>query len=251
LSVVKFPIDTRGVVNFTEGYILLTPEGIRSGGARHPNYKDTHVYTLAVPTYWSDFYECLMEMGKNGATIRSIKEEYELFFYVLEGTATLRVDNDFHEMSKGSYVYLPPNTAHSIDKVSIAPFNFLMIKRKYVPAGLEGPKFIYGNEKDVPEEHVPEQNRTRKYLIPQEETAYDVSVNILKFQPGAGIPLVETHVQHHGIYMLSGTCLWYLGNKWYQSKAGDFIWIMPFTPHSVWCTGATPSSNIIYKNWNR
>jgi len=250
LGIVKFPIDTRGVVNFAEGYTLLTPEGIRSGRARHPNYKDTYVYTLAVPMHWSDFYECLMEMGKNGATI-SIKEEYEFFIYVLRGTATLRVNDNFYEMSKGSYVYLPPETAHSIDKVSIAPFNFLMIKRKYVPVGLEGPKFIYGNEKDVPEEHVPEQNRTRKYLIPQEETACDVSVNILKFQPGAGIPLVETHVQHHGIYMLSGTCLWYLGNKWYQSKAGDFIWIMPFIPHSVWCTGATPSSNIIYKNWNR
>jgi len=146
---------------------------------------------------------------------------------------------------------VPLDTAHCIDKVSIALFNFLMINRKYIPEGPERPKFLYGNEKDVPEENVPEENLTRKHFIPYKDPVYDMSVSIIKFQPGASNPLVETHVQHHGIYMLSGTCLWYLGNKWYQSKSGDFIWIMFLTPQTVWCTGATPLTYTIYKNWNR
>jgi (S)-ureidoglycine aminohydrolase len=205
---------------------------------------------LAFPSNLSDFYAYLVEMGKNGATTQSIREEYEFFIYTLEGSAILRIKDNSYEMSKGDYLYLPPDTAHSIEKV-YAPFNFFMIKRKYMPAGLKRARFIYKNESDVPEEPVPEQNRSRRYLIPNEEVEYDMGATILKFQPGAGIPLVETHTQHHGIYILSGTCLWYLGNKWYQSEAGDFIWLMPFTPHSIWCIGTTPSSCLLYKNWNR
>jgi (S)-ureidoglycine aminohydrolase len=238
-------------VNFAEGYALLTREGIRSGRSRNFNYKDTYVHALAVPAYSSDFYAYLTEMGKKGATLRSIEEESEFFVYALEGAATLNVNKDSYEMSKGDYAYLPPETAHSIESVSISPFSFLMIKRKYIPAGSESPRFIYGSEKDVPEERVPEENRTRKYLIPNEETAFDMGATILKFQPGAGTPIVETHVQHHGILILSGTCLWYLGHKWYQSKTGDFIWLMPFTRHSVWCIGNSQSSCLVYKNWNR
>jgi (S)-ureidoglycine aminohydrolase len=237
-------------MNFAEGYVLLTKEGIRSGRSTNAKYKDTSVYTLAIPTYSSDFYAYLMEMSEKGATPRPIEEENEFFIYSLQGKATLKVDKTSYELSKGDFAYLPPETTHRI-QVSTTPCDFFMIKRKYVPAGSERPRFIFGSERDVQEELVPEENRSRKYLVPNQDATYDLGATILTFKPGAGIPSVETHVQHHGILMLSGTFLWYLGHKWYQSKEGDFLWLMPFAPHSVWCVGNSESSCIVYKNWNR
>ena len=191
-----------------------------------------------------------MDMGKNGSTIRPFKDEYERFLYTLQGAATLGANERSYEMIKGSYAYLPPGMQFSISHVSDAPFRFLMIKRKYIPADSGDPRFICTNEKEMPEEIVQGENRSRKYLMPMDDIAYDMAVNKISFKPGAGLG-IESHIQHHGIYMLEGTCLWYLGSKWHQSEAGDFIWLAPFAPQAAWFTGVNPGSYLLYKNWNR
>jgi len=252
ISPKEFPVETRGVVNFAEGYMLLTPEGVATGRSRLPNYRDTWVHTLAAPMFWTDFHEYLMEMGPKGGTEAPVKDEHEFFIYTLGGRGNLRVDNVSHEMQQGSYAYLPPHATYSIDSEPTAPLRFLLIKRKYVPIGPQRPRVIQGNEMKVPEERIQNmQNVTRKYFIPYDDPLYDMAVSIIKFQPGAGIPDVETHVQHHGIYMLSGTSVWLLGSRWHQVKTGDFIWLTPFSPQTIWCTGHSPFSYLLYKDWNR
>jgi (S)-ureidoglycine aminohydrolase len=89
----------------------------------------------------------------------------------------------------------------------------------------------------------------KKLLSP--EPAFDIAMNIFTFQPGTSLPVIETHIMQHGVYMLQGQGLYYLGDRWYQVKAGDFIWMGSFTTQSFYCTGYSPARYIYYKDINR
>ncbi|MEM1303849.1 MAG: (S)-ureidoglycine aminohydrolase, partial [Planctomycetota bacterium] len=44
------------------------------------------------------------------------------------------------------------------------------------------------------------------------EPAFDMAVNVFTFQPGAALPLVETHIMEHGLYMARGQGVYRLGD---------------------------------------
>ena len=80
---------------------------------------------------------------------------------------------------------------------------------------------------------------------------FDLAVNIFAFDPGFGLPIVETHVMEHGLLFLQGKGLYYLDDEWMEVEANDFIWMGPFCPQSFYATGPKASRYIYYKNVNR
>ena len=76
-------------------------------------------------------------------------------------------------------------------------------------------------------------------------------MNIFTFDPGHGLPYVETHVMEHGLLFLEGKGVYYLDDEWMEVQAGDFIWMGPFCPQTFYATGNAPSRYIYYKNVNR
>jgi (S)-ureidoglycine aminohydrolase len=87
-------------------------------------------------------------------------------------------------------------------------------------------------------------------LIPS-DLAFDFAVNTMTYQPGAALPMVEIHVMEHGLVMLSGGGIYRLGDSWYPTTAGDFIWMAPYCPQWFGALGRTPAKYLIYKDWNR
>jgi len=55
-------------------------------------------------------------------------------FYVLEGTLTMRVGDDTHELGPGSFACMPPGTVHTVANRSDAPLRLLNFN---TPAGFE------------------------------------------------------------------------------------------------------------------
>ena len=56
-------------------------------------------------------------------------------FYVVEGTLTLRVGEDAHELGPGGFACVPPGTPHTFANASGAPVRFLNFN---TPGGWEG-----------------------------------------------------------------------------------------------------------------
>ena len=89
-----------------------------------------------------------------------------------------------------------------------------------------------------------------RHLLPKDIT-FDFAVNTMTYPPGAALPMVESHVMEHGLLMLAGGGIYRLGDCWYPTKAGDFIWMAPFCAQWFGALGKTPAKYIIYKDWNR
>jgi len=83
------------------------------------------------------------------------------------------------------------------------------------------------------------------------DASFDFAVNVMNFEPGATLPMVEIHFMEHGLLMLAGGGIYRLGEQWYSVKAGDFIWMAPHCPQWFGALGKTPAKYLIYKDWNR
>ena len=88
-------------------------------------------------------------------------------------------------------------------------------------------------------------------LLPADDPAFDMAVNIFTYQPGATLPFVETHIMEHGLLMLKGQGVYRLDDRHYPVMAGDVIWMAPWCPQWYVSMGKTPSAYIYYKNVNR
>ena len=87
-------------------------------------------------------------------------------------------------------------------------------------------------------------------MVPDNFT-FDMAVNTMTFQPGAQLPRVEIHVMEHALLMLEGEGIYRLGERWYPTRAGDFIWMAPYCPQWFGALGKKPTKYLIYKDWNR
>ena len=76
-------------------------------------------------------------------------------------------------------------------------------------------------------------------------------MNIFTFDPGHGLPYVETHVMEHGLLLPAGQGRLLPRRRVDGSRKDDFIWMGPYCPQSFYATGPTPSKYIYYKNVNR
>ena len=73
----------------------------------------------------------------------------------------------------------------------------------------------------------------------------------MTYAPGAALSQVEIHYMEHGLLMLSGGGIYRLGDSWYPTTAGDFIWMAPFCPQWFGAIGKQPAKYLIYKDFNR
>ncbi len=75
-------------------------------------------------------------------------------------------------------------------------------------------------------------------LVPN-SPAFDFACNTMTYQPGASLSQVEIHYMEHGLLMLEGGGIYRLGDQWYPTQAGDFIWMAPFCPQWFGATWQT------------
>ncbi len=238
-------VTSRVVV--ARNYAILPPEGVPESVL--PEWRGTAARILAAPAMGTRFAQYLLDLQAGGGSEQTLREGIEAFFYVLAGGATLEANGRRHALAPGGYAYLKPGSRFALAAGSAS--RVLWLKKAYEPFGRERPEDVAGNEASVAGEPFMGVEELRlKTLLPA-DPAYDMAMNIFTFPPGVSLPVTETHVMEHGLYMLEGQGLYYLGDRWSEVRAGDFIWMGPYCPQSFYATSSAAARYVYYKNVNR
>jgi (S)-ureidoglycine aminohydrolase len=216
-----------------------------------PAWPEVTVRVLTSPAMGAQFAEYLLEIptGKGGKI--SADQRAETFFYILSGHAELSVlGKKAESLAAGGFALIP--CAADYQLIAKEPTTVLMLKKVFEPlVGIAPPPLVVGNEASVPKEvYLGDEGALLQTLIP-DELSFDLAMNIFTFAPGHSLPVVETHVMEHGLYVLQGKGVYYLDREWMEVNTGDFIWMGPYVPQSYYATGPVASRYIYYKNVNR
>lgn len=184
--------------------------------------------------------------GAKGCGTAGAAAGVERLIYVLSGTAKL----DGSTLEQDTFAWFPPNDAYELTVTDGA--SLLVFEKQYEPlAGASTPQRITGSLGDAPCEPFMGDNDAMLATLLPVESAFDMAVNVFTFQPGTPLPLVETHVMEHGLYMRQGQGVYRLGDRWYPVQAGDTIWMASYCPQWFVAMGKEPASYIYYKDIHR
>ena len=175
-------------------YAFMPPEGILS--SRLPDYEQTVVHFQAAPALGAEFAQAMLVIGPGGGTGGMILAKPQHFFFVIEGTVVIHLeDGEPQELTAGGFAYLPPQTRFSLRNESGRPARVERLTKPYESIGLPPPAPIVSHRDKVPATNLTgAEGRSWKLLLGAGDFRFDMEINILSFQPGAYFPDVETHI---------------------------------------------------------
>ena len=181
------------------------------------------------------------------------------FLYVLEGELTLTEPGKVepHTMVAGGYAYLPTDYPHTLTaetkaRVAVVDKPFLPLAPAHNKQLDEPwPWFLIGREQEVASLPLNGDEGLQVRSLLPDSIAFDFACNTMTYAPGAGLSQVEIHYMEHGLLMLEGGGIYRLGDQWYPTQAGDFIWMAPYCPQWFGAIGKQPAKYLIYKDFNR
>jgi (S)-ureidoglycine aminohydrolase len=229
-------------------FALMPLEGFPS--SRLPGFPDAAVRVLASPRLGAEFVQMLIDLPAGKAGAFDTSPTIETFHYVMAGTGTFTADANRSTLTPGDFGLTPPG--QSVRFAATTDLKLLLLRKQYEPAnGIKLFEGVYGNQARVQATvWAGNPHSLLQTLIP-DDFAFDLAMNIFTFDPGFGLPVVETHVMEHGLYFLQGKGVYFLDGAWMEVEQDDFIWMGPFCPQSFYATGPTPSRYLYYKNVNR
>ncbi len=240
----------RGVVQ--RNYAFIPPEGVLV--SRIPGYDRTSVRVLATPSLGAGFVQMILEIEPGGGTPAAMGGDVQYFFYVLAGEVGVRIAGLMDAvLGEGGYAYAPEGHGFHLDNHTAGPARVLVVRKRYQPApGIDAPAPFSGHRDDTTAtNHTGQEGRGFIHLTGHGDLRHDFEMNLMYFAPGTCFPAVETHVMEHGLMMLEGQGLYYLGQDWHEIWTGDFIWMGSFCPQQFYPTGYGRAVYLLYKNVNR
>ncbi len=197
----------------------------------------------AAPALGAKFVQYTAEM-ESGGQLGPV--DAQRFLYIIEGDVAVGP----HGLVAGSYAMVPQGEPLVVRSGSAS--RLAVIEKRYEAlGGVPAPQLLIGHESEIPEQPLLGDPALRVRALLPESPTRDFAVNILTYDPGASLNMVEIHVMEHGLLMLQGQGIYRLGDSWYATAAGDFIWMAPFCPQWFGALGKTPAKYLIYKDWNR
>ncbi len=201
-----------------------------------------------------------IEMEPGGELVQGPAQR---MLYVLEGeVGVFEPDSRTpHLLAAGGYAFCPQNLEHSIRAESKS--RVVLIEKHFRPLDLDTaqkmasrkqadqPWFLFGSETDAAATPLNGDNDLIVRSLLPDSLAFDFACNTMTYQPGAALSQVESHYMEHGLLMLEGGGIYRLGDKWYPTQAGDFIWMAPYCPQWFGAIGKQPAKYLIYKDFNR
>jgi (S)-ureidoglycine aminohydrolase len=230
-------------------YALMPLEGFPV--SRIPSCPEAEVRVLASPALGAQFVQSLIDVPAGANMKCAGQPEIEHFYYVLSGQGRAReADASAQTLETGSFGLTPPGK--EIQFTSTNSLRILLLQKRHQPArGIEMFKSIQGHESRIEKKVWADNPHSLLQTLIPDEMTFDLAMNIFTFDPGFGLPIVETHVMEHGLFFLQGKGVYFLDGEWMEVEADDFIWMGPYCPQSFYATGPKPSKYIYYKNVNR
>jgi (S)-ureidoglycine aminohydrolase len=229
-------------------YALMPLEGYPV--SRIPGCPEAEVRVLASPALGARFVQLLVDLPGGSKLRFEPQPEIENFYFVLSGQGQLREAAANHNLEPGNFGLTPPKA--DVQFTAGKPLRLLILQKRYESArGIEMFKSIHGHESRIEKKIWADNPHSLLQTLVPDEIGFDLAMNIFTFDPGFGLPVVETHVMEHGLLFLQGKGLYFLDGEWMEVESNDFIWMGPYCPQSFYATGPTPSRYIYYKNVNR
>lgn len=222
-----------------------------------PYIKNSRVSVVASPKMGASFVQYVAEIGIDGYTSQPFghEEGIESFIYIIEGEIEIEINGEKTLLTEGGYGFAPSNMDISFKNSGKEVSKILLYKQRYIPINKEMeeklPDVVIGNVNNIPYRIYEEmENVLIKDLLPT-SLEYDMNMHILGFKPGGCHPIVETHVQEHGAYILSGEGMYYMDDRWLGIKKEDFMWFGPYVPQCAYGVGTDMFTYIYSKDCNR
>ncbi|MFT4468822.1 bifunctional allantoicase/(S)-ureidoglycine aminohydrolase [Arthrobacter sulfonylureivorans] len=241
----------------TEAYTVI-PRGVLRDIVTSvlPGWAGTRCWVLnrPVPGGASTFAQYLMEVDPGGGAERPEEQPtVQGFIFVLGGELSVTIDGDQRRLLPGGFAYAPAGARWTVRNDGDAPAQFHWIRKAYQPLEGHSAKPVFGNEQDIEPVPMPDsQNRWRTTrMLPVDDLAYDMHVNVVTFEPGASIPFAETHVMEHGLYVLEGKGVYRLNGDWVEVQEGDYLSLRAFCPQACYAGGPSNFRYLLYKDVNR
>jgi (S)-ureidoglycine aminohydrolase len=215
-----------------------------------PGMKKAAAIIHAAPAIGAGFTQYTAEM-ESGGCLGDLPASCERFLYVIDGKVSAGFAEKAHTLTKDDYAYIPQQLHHSV--VATTESKLAIVEKRYLPLdGVRPPAAFSSRASSVASEPLEGGDETVavRHLLP-DDMAFDCAVNVMTYQPGATLPMVEIHVMEHGLLMLEGGGIYRLGEHWYPVAAGDFIWMGPYCPQWFGALGKGVARYLIYKDWNR
>jgi (S)-ureidoglycine aminohydrolase len=230
-------------------YALMPLEGYPASCL--PGWPACEARVLASPALGANFVQFLIDVPAGGSGGFEAEAGVETFYFVLSGKGECRESGAAkHALAPGGFGLLPPGKTAKF--TASAALRLLILRKQYEPAaGIKKFAALHGNESKIKKEIWGNNPQSLLQSLIPDDTQYDMAMNIFNFEPGSGLPIVETHVMEHGLLFLQGKGMYYLGGDWMEVEKDDFIWMGPYCPQSFYATGRTASRYIYYKNVNR
>lgn len=211
------------------------------------------VSIVASPKMGASFVQYIIDAGQGGGTkeLFGTEANIETFLYVVDGEVDITVEGKKYAMKNGGYAFAPAGMGLGFLTISNRA-KILLYKQVYVPYKDKKPYVVTGNIEEVPFRIYDEMSNVHiKDFLPIDDLAFDMNMHILSFEPGGCHPFVETHVQEHGAYILSGEGMYLMDDTWLGIKKEDFMWFGPYCPQCAYGVGREPFSYIYSKDCNR
>ena len=249
----SYPADilsTRAVIRHGS-YAIIPPTGLVNNVV--PGIEKCRVSIVASPKMGAGFVQYIIEAGKDGGTITAFGAQpgVECFIFCICGNGEVGIGNERRELTEGGYAYAPAGVGMRFKNTGENTLKLILYKQRYIPWDDYDARVVFGNANNMDYRIYEDmENVLIKDLLPT-DLGFDMNFHILSFIPGGCHPFIETHVQEHGAYVLSGEGAYLLCEQWTMIKKGDFIWFGPFTTQGAYGVGREPFTYVYSKDCNR
>lgn len=243
---------------FTDAYAVIPKGAMQDIVTSYlPFWESTRLWVLSRPMsgFAETFSQYIVEVGPGGGSDRPETDpDAEAVLFVIEGCASLHIDDQRHDLHPGGYAFLPPQKIWTLRNLGSEKLVFHWFRKYYeVVEGLSIPDILIANERDILPAPMPNTEgkwATTRFVDPG-DLRHDMHVTIVTLEPGAVIPFAETHVMEHGLYVLEGKAVYRLNQDWVEVEAGDYMWLRAFCPQACYAGGSGKFRYLLYKDVNR
>lgn len=232
-------------------YALITPEGLVNNVI--PGFENCTISILGSPKLGASFVDYIVTMHPSGCNKEGFGgvDNVETFVYVIEGSVKAVADGKEYSLNESGYLYCPPGVKMYLENETEQDAKLFLYKQKHKE--LEGykPWIVSGHANDIEYQNYDGMHKMNiKDLLPK-DINFDMNFHILCFDPAACHPFIETHVQEHGAYLLSGEGMYNLDNQWIPVKKGDYIFMGPYVQQACYAVGREKLTYVYSKDCNR
>ena len=232
-------------------FALLEPDGLVKNMI--PGFENCDVTILGSPKLGASFVDYLVTIHPEGSNLKGFGTDgEEVLFFLIEGALSVGTGEKTHSLSSGGFAYCPPGVKLYFHNRSGQPAKAFLYKRRYVPLEGVAPYVVVGDTEAMEwTKYEGMEDVLIKDFLPK-DLAFDCNFHILSFKPGASHGYIETHVQEHGAYCLSGQGMYNLDNQWLPVKKGDYIFMGAYCLQACYAVGRDePFAYVYSKDCNR